>query len=48
MLLTEDGAAIYTVNNTGGGTIAYNTIYNVTPQFQCQGRPVRWGGNLPR
>jgi hypothetical protein len=31
MLLTMDGAAIYTVNNTGGGTIAYNTIYNVTP-----------------
>jgi parallel beta-helix repeat protein len=37
LLLTEDGAAIYTVNNTGGGTIAYNTVYNVTPTFNAKG-----------
>lgn len=28
MLDTNDGAGIYTVSNTGGGMIAYNTIYN--------------------
>jgi hypothetical protein len=28
MLQTNDGAGIYTVSDTSGGTIAYNTIYN--------------------
>jgi hypothetical protein len=28
LLQTNDGAGIYTVSNTGGGTIAYNTVYN--------------------
>lgn len=28
MLDTTDGGGIYTVSNTGGGVIAYNTVYN--------------------
>jgi hypothetical protein len=35
MLQTNDGGGIYTVNNPGGGTIAYNTIYNVNTAYNA-------------
>ena len=37
MIQTNDGGGIYTVSNTGGGTIAYNTVYNILTAYNVAG-----------